>query len=374
MNLLFLSDLDAAGEWIATQSHIERMKKSDPSINFYLVALSKNNRPYFLNKNLFEKIHLIRPHKFKRPFKSYREIIWQINEFRSAVNELISMNVIVDEMIATYYLGAVGCLLSSTKTGYYFYFHGIRCNYEILPHNLNHFMIFNKLLEKIAWALSKKVLSPRGDLPQIPESKIIFIPNIIRSEFINSRAYPTRLKDGHIVYSGRLAYGKGITRLIESIESIKSDLRLAVCYVETGSEDEKEILSRWKNFPKIVFYRNLNPHQLIKIYQKSRLAVLPSDFEIAPLFYLESIATGLPILTKMQGEISSWSKELGISGAKFYLTNTSRREIAKKITMFLKEEARLRRIFQASRVKFINKYRKSQGKLNLLAAIDKYEK
>lgn len=374
MNMLFLSDLDAAGEWIATQSHIENLKKANPTVKIYLIAVSKNIRPYFLKRSLFTKIHIIKARKFAKPFKSYRETVWQIVKFAISIRNLLSMNVRIHHVIATYYLGALGSVFSLVCPGYYFYFHGIRCNYRIFPHNVNHFMIFNKILEKAAWAMSKRILSPARSPRLFPASKIIYLPNIVRQEFIADNKYPYYKKGGYIVYSGRLAHGKGVSRLIAAFKSIKFDVKLAICYVETGSKAEKEILLRWRNTPSVVFYRNLSPQRLVSVYKKSRLAILPSEFEIAPLFYLEAISMGLPIITKAQGEINSWAEELGVSNDKLFLKDLSEDEIAEKIALFLREEAWFRRIFQRSRVKFIDKYHKNGSKLNLLKVIDDYEK
>ena len=51
MRILILSDIEAGGEWIATQTLIKKLRKKDKNIKFYLVALQKNK--YLLKESLF---------------------------------------------------------------------------------------------------------------------------------------------------------------------------------------------------------------------------------------------------------------------------------------------------------------------------------
>ena len=56
MNLLFLVDIDAGGEFIATQTLIEEIKIKHPNIKIFIIGRSLQYKPRLLIKELYEKI------------------------------------------------------------------------------------------------------------------------------------------------------------------------------------------------------------------------------------------------------------------------------------------------------------------------------
>lgn len=360
-NILFLSDVDAGGEWIATQTLIEEIRKTTTSVKIFLIGRSIKKRPPLVKTELFDHIEIIHPKTFPKPFKYYRQWLAEIRQISQAVNRLYRLKQI-DRVVISYYLSGLGYLVGRKRLDYFFYFHGIRNRFKVTPQNFNHFMFLNKLGEKLVWRMAKVVISPSNSaLGYFPKGKLLVLPNLARKEFFESKKdgrIDGWIKNNHlgnkkiIIYSGRIAEKKGVYKLVQAFNKLDNrdgKLVLVFCYVESGSKEEKDFVNEYKNNERILFIKDLGASQLSRLYHHSSLGVLPSEFEIDPLFYLESLAAGLPIIATKTGTVKKINSSLLIK-------NNSESEIYKKIKTYFKKELLYRRIFKQEAIKLKQNY------------------
>ncbi len=357
MNILLLSDLDAGGEWIATQTLIEEVKRLKPAINFYIIAKSINSQPRLFKSSFFTYTDLFQPRTYSKPLKYYRQLFSEINTFGKKINHILRKSKI-DHVISTFYPASLGYIIFQKNLNFIFFSHGIKNRFPIFWQNLSHFMIFNKVLERLTWILAKKIFAPSTSLlPYLPKDKVSLVPNLIRKEFLTTKKI--KRSENLIIYSGRLAEGKGIYQLTSAFMKLQKDykkLRLLFCYQENQTLEEFRFIKKYTHSKNVFFKKNLTGRQLNRLYQQAALAVLPSEFEIASLFYLEAIASGLPIIVPLLGEIVTWSKIYNIN-CELILQDLSSQGIYFKIDAFFKNRAVYTNQSALAKEKFAKLYR-----------------
>jgi len=358
MNVLVLANIQPGGEWIATQTLIENLKMKDKKFKFYLISSNKSNKS--LNRSLFEEVFFIKKKIFKKPLKHYRELLFQIINGAKIIHFLIKRKKI-NLVIITDYLLAISYLIVARKKDYIFFFHGIKNRYRIFFDTFNHYLIFKKILEITAWAFAKKIVVPSifaknfltNSYQFLNKKNFVIIPNLIRKNFniiipnhiIERFKEKFNLKNKKILlYSGRLVEGKGIENLIQSFLKIKNlfpTLILAIAYF--GEEKTSLIVNK----EKIKYFKNLKINDLVKLYQSSQLAILPSYFEISPLFVREAVFFNLPIISTNCGDVRSILSDL------FIIENNRIETITEKIKDFLSKESFYKKEFLKIRNNFI---------------------
>jgi glycosyltransferase involved in cell wall biosynthesis len=347
MRILILSDIEAGGEWIATQTLIKKLRKKDKNIKFYLVALQKNK--YLLKESLFEKIFLIKQKSYKKPFKYYRELFYQLNEGAKIIGKICREHMF-DHVITIDYMLSISYLISQKKLNYIYYFHGIKNGYIIFRDPFNHYMVFKKLLEIFALIISKKIIIPSIQAKTylfknygffLKKTTFSIVPNLMRRQFTGVRVQKNNEENKIILYSGRLDPNKGIRNLLHAflrLTKIYHKLSLAIAYF--GKPNIKlfnEIKHYINKGEKIRLLKNLEVSELANLYRSSTLGILPSSFEISPLFYKEALACDLPIFITDIGDVERESFNT------FLLKDSKTDTISSKITDFLKNENRYKK-------------------------------
>jgi glycosyltransferase involved in cell wall biosynthesis len=380
MNILLLSDTQPGGEWIATQTVIENLKIKDKKFKFYLISSNKNNQ--LLNRSLFEEVLFIKKKAFKKPLKHYRELLYQIINGAKIIDFLIKRKKI-DLVIITDYLLAISYLLSQKKRNYLFFFHGIKNRYQIFRDTLNHYLIFKKILEILAWTLAKKIIVPSeyakiflsDSYKFLNKKKFLIIPNLIRKNFkiivssscIDDFKKKIRLKNKEIlIYSGRLVEGKGIENLIQSFLKIKNQFPKLILVIAYFGKENKLLIFKDE---KIKYFKDLKINELVQLYQSSKLAVLLSYFEISPLFIREAIFCNLPIISTNCGDVSNILSNI------FIIKESKIDAITQKIKDFLRNESYYKKEFLKIRNNFI-KFNYSEEEIikSWLKLFKEYEK
>lgn len=371
MKILILSDFEAGGEWIATQTLIKKLKKKDKSLNFYLITSTENT--HLIKKSLFEKVIYFKKKYYKKPFKHYRELFYLIKEEIMVIGKAFQENKF-DRTIATDYLLAVSYLISQKRLDYIFYFHGLKNYSKLFFDNFNPYVIFQRFLEILAWTTSKKIVIPsinakdiltRYSLSLLKKEWLIVIPNLIRDEF--SYKYP-KINDKNekiILYSGRLDPNKGIRHLLFAFLELTKrypELILAIAYC--GKPDIK-LLNELKTFinkgKKIKIVNNTNVSNLIKLYRSASLGILPSSLEISSLFIREALMCNLPIIATKTGDTGK------ILSKYFLLKDDGADIIADKIESFIVNEHKYRKYFLIDSENF-------RSQFNEVAIVDSWVK
>jgi len=346
MKILLLSNAEPGGEWIAIQTLIKRLKIKNRNIKFYLVTLTKND---YLFKKTFEKIIYVKQKYYKKPLKYYRELFYQLREGASSIDKIFQEHVF-DSVITIDYKLAISYLISQKKTNYIYYFHGLKNYFKNGLDNLNHYVIFRKFLEVLAWTFSKKMIVPSVQAKSylinnyrffLNNKKFDIVPNLIRNEFNNNYHLKNIEKEKNILYSGRLDPNKGIRNLLYAFIKFASkypEFTLIIAYF--GKPEIKifsEIKLFIKNGYKIKFYKNLQTINLAKLYQTSYLAILPSSLEVSPLFLREALASNLPIFITDVGDVREASTN------KFILKNNSSNSIYAKLIDYMQNSKMYRK-------------------------------
>ena len=381
MNILILSNIEAGGEWIATQTLIEKLRKKDERLKFYLITSSKNK--YLLKESLFEKIIYIKHKYYKKPFKYYRELFYQINSGKNIIDELFKKQKF-DRIIVTDYLLAISYIISQRRFDYTYFFHGIRNNYRIFSDTFNHYLIVKKLLEIFAWFMSKKIIIPTIKAKSLfMNNKLLFkkksfliLPNLVRKEFYIG---PSLLEVGRfkkkfgilnkkiIIYSGRLSPNKGVENLIRAFLQITKKFPKTILTVAYPGIPDADFFKGVKVFPKqqqiVFFLDNLSTKELSLLYQSSDLAVLPSPFEVSSIFLREALACELPIISTHTGDSAEFLSDM------FILRDNRPKTIYEKINDYLKNEKKYRqnaKIVSDSWKKLYNEGKIIFDKINIL--------
>jgi glycosyltransferase involved in cell wall biosynthesis len=238
--------------------------------------------------------------------------------------------------------------LNIKNTKIIFLFHGLRSIIIKNIFDINYRQIIIKLMERISWILSSAVIVPSGEAksyilkktwPFLSSQKIFLVPNIVPKLFFTNGKKVTSNKTYNILYSGRLAKYKGLENLITAFSMLvsevpNSNLYLAYPTSVPGQNIEKTIKNLVKKYrleKSVNFTKDLPDKQLIKLYKKSDVSILPSELEFAPLSVLESMASGTPIIGTDVGNIGSLLKKIDF---RLILKNNSPEEICSKLVVF----------------------------------------
>ena len=165
--------------------------------------------------------------------------------------------------------------------------------YRVLYNNISYALL--KVIEKNSFKNVDHIIVPNPNLKKflcehgIPSNKISFIPNGVDTELFKPN--PNVEKENIVLFVGRGTVAKGFDTLIQATKYFDKDIK--VIAVVTRVEKELYKLAK-KNGIKFLF--NLTHEELAKIYQKSKVFVLPSLDEVQPLTVLEAMASGLPVI------------------------------------------------------------------------------
>lgn len=129
-----------------------------------------------------------------------------------------------------------------------------------------------------------------------------FIPNgIERSESVPANEITRKyglVKDGYVLFLGRIVPEKGVHYLIEAFKQLDTDKKLVIA---GGSSDSAEyyeqIQSAAATDPRIVLTGFIEGQELAELYSNAYIYVLPSDLEGMPMSLLEAMSYGNCCLT-----------------------------------------------------------------------------
>lgn len=165
--------------------------------------------------------------------------------------------------------------------------------YKIIYNSIPYML--SKIVEKNSFKNIDHIIVPNFDLKRylcghgIPSNKISFIPNGVDTELFKPN--PNIEKEDIVLFVGRGTVAKGFDTLVRA--AMHFDKGIKVIAVVTRVEKELYKLAK-KNGVKFLF--NLTHQELAKIYQRSKIFVLPSLDEVQPLTVLEAMASGLPVV------------------------------------------------------------------------------
>ena len=199
--------------------------------------------------------------------------------------------------------------------------------------------------------------SMKKEMQKSYNKQIEVIPNGIDTEKFDLDKYESREKLGldHeqkiILFIGRLEYVKGLKYLINAMNILKNNKKnLKLIVIGDGSESDnlKSQVKKLK-LEDIITFKGKLPNENIPIYlASSNLFILPSLSEGFPNVLLETMATGLPIITTKIGGLPE-IVENTING--FLVAPRSPEELVDKIDLILNNENLAKKISVANKEK-----------------------
>ncbi len=327
INILVLSDIEASGEWVATQALISEIKEERPKMNFFLVAYGK--KTMLLEKKIFKKIVLLDKPRLLPPFRYYRQILMELVGGVRKINASKKIGIKFDLIVSTEYSLFLSSKFALPFCKSIFYFHGLRHFYNLSLNNFNFYLFLRKTLERFALALSDKIAVPSKPAQKILElelgilskiKKVFIIPNIVRDSFLKKYSQKEmdylKIKSGLprnkkiVLYVGRITEKKGLENLIKAFVLLGAKLKNVILLFVFPSfnfnrrvfDEIKRAVELNKLDNRVFFLKDIFEENLSKIYQMADCAVLPSEFEMSSLFLLEALNARLPIFSTKSGD------------------------------------------------------------------------
>lgn len=160
--------------------------------------------------------------------------------------------------------------------------------------------------------------------------------------------YSIRENEKVLLFTGRIAPEKGVKELLESLKLVKNQnyklliLGSALNELKAKTEYQEQIENIVKTISnKVIFTGFIKYEEINKFYSIADVAVLPSIWnDPAPLTVIESLVSGLPIITTDSGGIP----EYAINGSAIIVKRNKNlvKELSKSIDFLLNNEKKLR--------------------------------
>lgn len=198
---------------------------------------------------------------------------------------------------------------------------------EILENASKIILISNSYKERIveSWVPKEK----RENI----EKKCVVIPNGIDDYYIENKKEPKKINNHtlNLVYTGRIDRRKNLIATIKCCEKIlkyKYDVKLTVIG-KIFSKKYKKII---KKYDFIDYVGPKTKEEIIKIYKKMNIFVMPSKHETFGLAYVEAMSQGLPVIyTRNEG----FDKFFGDGEVGYPIKYNNYMEMAEKIELII---------------------------------------
>ncbi len=195
------------------------------------------------------------------------------------------------------------------------------------------------------------------------EKKTYIIPNGI-DDFWISNCYKTKdmksnSKNVNIIYAGRIDKNKNIETTQETLKMLR-DNGYNTQFSIVGKIENQKIFKKIINYQNTKYYGEKNKEELMKLYRKNDIFVMPSFSETFGLVYAEAMSQGLPVIyTRGQGFDGQFGD--GIVG--YSVDPKSKNEIADKIKIILRKYREIsgnciKKVNKFEWDKIVNKYKK----------------
>lgn len=163
----------------------------------------------------------------------------------------------------------------------------------------------------------------------VTNSKVEIIPNYVQTDVFRPNKNDT-LRQGHILFIGRLEYQKNLFALFEAIQGLDVELNI----VGDGSQRKDLEKLALENKINVQFLGNRPHTELPQYFNKAEIFILPSLYEGHPKALLEAMSCGVPVIgTNVPG-----IRELICHRETGYLCGTSPSEIRTAIQEVLSDK------------------------------------
>lgn len=232
-------------------------------------------------------------------------------------------------------------------------------------------LIFQYLSRKI-WGRARFVIANSQGLKKMalkisPKQKINIVYNGVDNNFY--KPFKHIKKENLILFVGRLIQRKGAEYLIEAFGQIAQDFPNYRLWLVGDGPDKSKLIKLGKKYhfgDKIKFIKVKNKKELVKIYNKAKIYILPSLNEGMANTVLEAMACGLPIIQTDTGGSEELVKKNGI-----IIKKKNPEEIVKALEICLKKEKLMLQMGRESRkiAQFFSWKKSAQAYLNFYQSL-----
>jgi glycosyltransferase involved in cell wall biosynthesis len=144
---------------------------------------------------------------------------------------------------------------------------------------------------------------------------VVYIPNGVDPIFFKPQINAKRLKNT-LLFVGRLHPQKNLINLIKAITIVKNNkhnIKLTIAGEGSQKKELQKLIKKEKLERNAVFAGIVKGKDLVNLYYKSELFVLPSIYEGQPLSILEALATKTPVVASKTGDIPFMVQD-GVNG------------------------------------------------------------
>lgn len=138
----------------------------------------------------------------------------------------------------------------------------------------------------------------------IIKTKVHIIPNGIDDYWLSNKKTlynEKKSKNIKVVYAGRIDANKNIITTQKALKSLR-DKNYKVDFTIVGKVENRNIFKKIMKYENTTYFGNKSKEELINIYRKNDIFVMPSFKESFGLVYAEAMSQGLPVIyTKGQG-------------------------------------------------------------------------
>lgn len=210
--------------------------------------------------------------------------------------------------------------------------------------NIGSYSLFKYLEEKSLQNIDH-IIAPKVDVKNFLVSELNISENDISviHQGVDTKLFTPadadKNKENYVLFVGRGTVAKGFDTLIEASNLINAKIvaiapHIMQCYRGTVKKNEK-----------IILIEKIDRKDIIKLYQKAKVFVMPSLSETGPLVTLEAMACGLPIVCTPEG--GGDFVEDGVNG--LVIPPREPKSLAEKVNFILDNESIERRFGKESR-------------------------
>ena len=207
--------------------------------------------------------------------------------------------------------------------------------------------------------VSNFIANSISNLMNMPSDKFVVLRNCIDvKRFSNELNFDEKrklkekygIKDNEkiLLFTGRITPEKGVKELVESLKNVSNQnyklliLGSALNELKTKTKYQEEIENIVQTISsKVIFTGFIKYEEINKFYSIADIAVLPSIWDDpAPLTVIESLISGLPIITTNSGGIP----EYATNGSAIIIERNKdlAENLSKNINLLLNDEAKLK--------------------------------
>ncbi len=299
---------------LAVSNLLEGVKKFEPSVEHYVLSINRTSNPFKVSIKKFEQGLSVIYWALPLPF-FYRPMIyiWSLILFyfiKKNKFSLVHGHKLTTEGMFTYYLA------DKFKIPYVLSVRGGSDTHNIkrLPDCKS---IFSKIYRK-----SKVIFYVSPWCKGFVESELRYkhpttldFPNICQFSFLTSNSSNEGTRDGYVTILSFHQYKrKGLEQLLTAIKKLKNGgVALNLTVIGSGDteyvEKVKRIINGLSLANEVSLTGSINQKDVLKILKQSRAFLLPSKNETFGMTYVESLASGCPILylgnTGIDGHLES---------------------------------------------------------------------